>query len=290
MKSADRKHAEFLRRNSGMLAGILEAALPKRPLGRLPFLDELTILVAVHQVSGLLDARSLAGWRRLLDRNPPDARALWSADDWSRAVHGRKGIRAEAPHQLHALYRQFASRSDFPSVQRCRNWGQPRWRSLFRRIGVDPNLAGTVTALILDRSELPGGPLTSQLHWRLGYSKRRPGRPSGPDVAPKDVDSLKWRFQSLAASSCTPQTEPGSAACMKCPLRSFCRAFRQTQLRKEPQGLGFVDLFAGPGGISLGLTRAGFQMVCAVDRDRHSADTLYLNHNNSHESAILCRD
>jgi DNA (cytosine-5)-methyltransferase 1 len=31
-------------------------------------------------------------------------------------------------------------------------------------------------------------------------------------------------------------------------------------------------------------------MVCAVDRDRHSADTLYLNHNNSHESAILCRD
>ena len=290
MNSPDREHAEFLKRNSDMIVGILEATLPGKAPSRLPLVDELTILVATHQLGTLLSVRSFRGWKHLLEASPPEARAAWTAQDWKRVLRGRHTADAKAPHQLSSLYREIVRRPDFPLLRKCLRWGGPRWRRLLRRIGANQDLAGAVTALILDRSELPSGPLTSQLYWRLGYTKRRHGRPTEHDVAPRDVDRLKWLFQTLAASKCTPQLEPGSTACAGCPVRSFCRAYRRTQARTDPPARGFVDLFAGPGGLSLGLTRAGFQMVCAVDKDRHSTDTLYFNHHTAPESTILRRD
>lgn len=41
-----------------------------------------------------------------------------------------------------------------------------------------------------------------------------------------------------------------------------------------------IDLFAGPGGLSLGLKRAGFEVVAAVEVDDLAADTFAVNHPN----------
>lgn len=43
-----------------------------------------------------------------------------------------------------------------------------------------------------------------------------------------------------------------------------------------------VDLFCGCGGLSLGLHRAGFRIVAAIDNDRLSASTYQLNHRRTH--------
>lgn len=40
----------------------------------------------------------------------------------------------------------------------------------------------------------------------------------------------------------------------------------------------FIDLFAGAGGLSVGLEKAGFQLVAATDWDRWSCETLRANH------------
>ena len=48
-----------------------------------------------------------------------------------------------------------------------------------------------------------------------------------------------------------------------------------------------VDLFCGAGGLSDGLTQAGFRTVLAVDFDKHSANTYRRNHP---EAATLCED
>lgn len=39
-----------------------------------------------------------------------------------------------------------------------------------------------------------------------------------------------------------------------------------------------IDLFSGCGGLSLGLSHAGFQIVSAVEKDRHAFDTYTTNH------------
>lgn len=289
-KTADTAHAAFLKRNSEMVAAILEAAFPQPPGERLPLLDELTLLIALNQVSALLDSRARHGWQRLFNDNPPAARATWAVGDWTQKLRHRRGVEAEAPLQLYLLYHELARRSDFPTLHRSLRWGQPRWRLLLRRIGCSPDLAGTVTSLILDRTELPSGPLTSHLYTRLGFISRREGRPQTVDVMPKYIDSLKWRFQQLAAERCTPVIRPGSKACIDCPVRSFCRAYRNARPQKPRSNVAFVDLFAGPGGLSLGFRRAGLQLLMAVDKERHAADTLYLNHPEAREDVVHCRD
>ncbi len=51
----------------------------------------------------------------------------------------------------------------------------------------------------------------------------------------------------------------------------------QTSRRSMPE-LTTIDLFAGAGGLSVGLRRAGFRVACAVELDPHAAHSFRLNH------------
>ena len=96
-------------------------------------------------------------------------------------------------------------------------------------IGTSPSLSGMVTSLALNRRELPSGPRTTQVYKRLGYDCGREGRPSVSGMVGGDIAILKWRFQHLAITRCTPEIDPGGKACKACPLRKFCRANREAR-------------------------------------------------------------
>ena len=49
--------------------------------------------------------------------------------------------------------------------------------------------------------------------------------------------------------------------------------------------LRFIDLFAGLGGWTTGLRKAGLEHVCGVEQDQHAAETYRRNH-----GAVLCSD
>src|SRR5260370_934938 len=59
------------------------------------------------------------------------------------------------------------------------------------------------------------------------------------------------------------------------------------KVRGKPMKLRIVDLFCGPGGMSLGFRMAGFQTVCAVDRDIAAVETL---RGNVAEAAVIQQD
>lgn len=272
-------HAAFLKRNSGVLADILSAAL-RRPTPKVQgLLEELTILVATRRTSQDLDGRIARSFRRIFARHQPAERAAWDAKQWHRMLRLCRGISPGALDHVAALHGKLQRRHDFPSLDSMRKRGLPSWRTLFEGIGSDPGLASVVTSLLLNREELPGGPELRQLYLRLGFSEGEDGRPPRLAVLPEALPVLKWAFPQLVQRTCKPETVPGTKDCAPCPLRSFCLAYRRaTTASLQPSGPTLVDIFAGGGGLSLGLTHAGMKLLLAVEIEGHAADTLYLNH------------
>lgn len=79
--------------------------------------------------------------------------------------------------------------------------------------------------------------------------------------------------------------------CGQCPLRRLCEQGRRP-LRREPaeEDLTFVDLFAGAGGVSHGLTSAGLMPILAVELSPWAARTYRINHPELDPNRVVCGD
>jgi len=75
-----------------------------------------------------------------------------------------------------------------------------------------------------------------------------------------------------------------------CEIRKFTLSYRAEQQQRQSDGPVVVDLFAGAGGISHGLTEAGYTVALAVDNDEHASDTYRLNHPEIPHKRVLCSD
>lgn len=75
-----------------------------------------------------------------------------------------------------------------------------------------------------------------------------------------------------------------------CEMRKFSLNFRAEQQKHRSDGPVVVDLFAGAGGISHGLTEAGYTVALAVDNNEHASDTYRLNHPEIPHDRVLCSD
>lgn len=75
-----------------------------------------------------------------------------------------------------------------------------------------------------------------------------------------------------------------------CEIRKFTLSYRAEQQQHRSDGPVVVDLFAGAGGISHGLTDAGYTVTLAVDNNEHASDTYRLNHPEIPHNRVLCSD
>src|SRR5262249_22381609 len=74
--------------------------------------------------------------------------------------------------------------------------------------------------------------------------------------------------------------------------RNFCKMYREAEVGKSALSNcpTVVDLFAGAGGLSEGMTRAGFRVVLALDEDPVAAKTYWLNHPALPDDRLLVKD
>jgi DNA (cytosine-5)-methyltransferase 1 len=81
-------------------------------------------------------------------------------------------------------------------------------------------------------------------------------------------------------------------SCRGCEFRKFCATYRERQvsLSEESDRPTAVDFFCGAGGLSEGLRRAGFRVLCALDNDPMALRTYAVNHQDVPLNRILCRD
>ncbi len=77
--------------------------------------------------------------------------------------------------------------------------------------------------------------------------------------------------------------------CDRCELKKFCAYYRtkvQSAHKEEKKSLA-IDMFCGAGGFSLGLRRAGFKVVAAIDNNSDAIRTYRLNHPEIHDEVII---
>src|SRR5262249_12724533 len=80
--------------------------------------------------------------------------------------------------------------------------------------------------------------------------------------------------------------------CERCEIRNLCAAYRRQEANRvvrEPAPTA-IDLFCGGGGLWDGFSRAGVQIVGAVDSDAVSVRTYWLNHPGVPEGHIVTSD
>lgn len=81
--------------------------------------------------------------------------------------------------------------------------------------------------------------------------------------------------------------------CGGCSIRKFCAFFRSNQAAKThkfSRTATMIDLFCGAGGLSVGLSRVGYSVVCALEEDKWACQTYILNHPELEESSVACSD
>ncbi len=94
-----------------------------------------------------------------------------------------------------------------------------------------------------------------------------------PSKKVKDYNYALLDFSALICTAKNPRHET-------CPLKDICKHYKKHRV-KAPKPLG-IDLFAGAGGLSLGFEHAGFDIVYALEKDKHAAETYKRNRADRH--------
>ena len=159
--------------------------------------------------------------------------------------------------------------------------------------GVDEDAAWWLVLSAFDKPVWPTGPSIDRLLCSLGL------------IAPNEVQSGESRHEKLE-SELTDRLIPvlhralaahavtaGIDSCEdNCEIRKFLLSHRIRQQQKKIQSNQptVIDLFAGAGGLSHGLSRSGFDICWAIDNESDAVATFRLNHPEVPHKNVVCED
>jgi DNA (cytosine-5)-methyltransferase 1 len=144
--------------------------------------------------------------------------------------------------------------------------------------GVSTKTARCVLMYSLGRDVFPVDTHIYRILTRMGIAepvhRKRASDPIQSLIPPKMRRRMHVNLIHHGRAVCTA----GSPKCSRCPLISFCKTgLERFQKAPKPRPVA-ADVFAGPGGLSVGFKRAGYTIVFAADSNRHAAQTYRFNH------------
>ncbi len=176
------------------------------------------------------------------------------------------------------------------SLDRLRGWNNSRiFKFLTSLRGVGPKSAYCVMMYSLGRRVFPVDTHVSRVSQRLGLI------PSGTDHK-EAQEKLKEAFpERIRYSLHVNMLAHGKAVCQprrpdceSCMIAGYCSWKRETD--RHDAGPGFLDLFSGAGGMSLGFERAGFTLKTAIDSSRWACRTFLFNRTHLEARRVLNQD
>ena len=162
--------------------------------------------------------------------------------------------------------------------------------------GIGPKSAACIMLYARDADVFPADTHCIRVLNRLGLFKhfgfewsqenhKQAERELGILVPPHMRGDLHRNLLALGREVCKPR-EP---LCDQCELRKFCTYYRRQQQKQHAllEAPTAIEMFCGAGGISLGLNRAGFKIVAAIDNDPDAIRTYRLNHPELSKEAVI---
>lgn len=157
--------------------------------------------------------------------------------------------------------------------------------------GIEERDAWWILQTAFDKPVWPADPLIDDLLISLGLLSPDDYQDTMSRRSGIEGDLTDRLIPVLYRALATHAVRSGPEACGDgCEIRKFLLTHRLREQRKEHEGPRAVDLFAGAGGLSYGLSQAGYRVDWAIDIEPDAVATYRLNHPEIPHEHVVCDD
>lgn len=269
-------HRDFILNHSGELAEILDFAYgsPDHNNKKDP-LDELVFILLSRRTRDV-------GYERVYDElkeHFPDWSNVVEAPDHDlHRIIDSAGLGGKRVEEIRGNLRIIHNRFGRYSLENLREWSN---RKIFEFLtslkGIGPKSTYCIMMYSLGRQVFPVDTHVNRICQRLGIIEsglnHKKAQVLLEDVFPQ---SLRYKLHVNMLAHGRATCHPRNPACHECIIAGFCKYTRNGTSRRNDIP-GFIDLFAGAGGMSLGFERAGFDLRLAVESNTRAISTFLFN-------------
>ncbi len=228
------------------------------------------------------------GWEEIAAKSRDELRIVLEA------ATPRKGISAERIDRLETLletvqetnYTDGVTLCDFSNVQ------YSTYVDFLTTVpGIERDDAWWLLQTAFDKPVWPVDPTVDDLLCSLGLLTPDEISEASDRHSKLEEDLVDRQIPVLYRALATHAHTSGSGTCGEdCEIRKFLLSYRLRKQRAEREGPTVVDLFAGAGGLSCGLSRAGYDIRWAIDNNPDAVATYRLNHPEIPHEHVVCGD